>query len=549
MGERTAEPGERLRDSTLMYLPDWQENLTFRFDVHEKAKRDEYFRSMQMLYCKSSILYFTNVFVWCFDPRPTSGARQTPFVSWEFQDEALLWMVWCIKNGRTSLIEKSRDMGMSWMAAICGAWLALFYRETEAFYMSLTENDVDNRKPTSLFGKIRYILKNLPDWMRGGWEEGPNSMDKSMAILIPDMGSTLSGILSKGTAGVGGRATCLFGDEFALVEDSETVLTAVSELTRVKFFMSTPRGTGNAFHRMATEPATTKITLHWRMHPLKNEGWAELRKGDADMSEERWAQEHEIQYELSMSGRVFPQFTFIKTPDVPWSHVQEGPLVRHEAAYDVYSTSDLGVADPCSTLWAQLKPASPEMQAYTKVSLVFFEEYESRNMTAADLRWLLNSKGFKYREYILDKRTSGIRDSDAKTWEINLADPDLKPRYSKAFRQLIHPGKPIRASGYRPVSLGDQGSIALFRQCLNIPGLIVFNKHGCKRAIQSLQNWAFPIDEDTRLPRPDAEPNHDQWSHYSKAALYLVAWLFGRPKSDQLSDESWQFPAFKLRVR
>lgn len=548
IGERPAEPGELIRDSTLKYIPDWQANLAYRMERLDQAERDPAYQALESAICKSSILYFANVYCWSFDPRLTVGQRTTPFVSFPLQDDVLTWLVWLVRYGRSAVEEKSRDMGASWMAVIVACWLAVFYVDMEALFMSMREEDVDDRTEDSLLGKVRKLLNNLPEWMRAGWvEEG--SGDKLMQIKFPQTRSVIKGILSRGTAGRSGRATVCFNDEFAFVEDSLTVLTALSELANTKIYLSTPNGTGNEFHRMATEAGALKKRLHYADHPLKTPEWKAFKQGESDMTEEIWSKEQEIQYETSMEGRVFSQFLSFPEEEAPWLHVQEGTYVEYDSAYDVYDVSDLGVSDPCSTLWAQIKPPPNHIAPYgAKVCLVFFEEHELRNMTAYDLRWLLNSKRFRYRDHIVDLRTGGQRDSSGRTWIKNLADPNAKPRFSKAFKQMIHPGPPIHAQGKRSA---EDKTIEKARTLFNTPGAVVVSKQGCPHLIESIQNWSFPIDKETRKPKADSSPEHSQWSHAGKAMLYLMDWLFDAEgelvKTESTND--WNFPAYSLRTR
>ena len=168
-------------------------------------------------------------------------------------------------------------------AVVTSVWLALFYDMREALFMSMREEDVDDRTPSSLMGKARFCLNNLPEWMRAGWVEG-GANDNSMKLLFPETKSSIKGILSRGTAGRSGRATVCFNDEFAFVEDSTAVLAALSELSNSKIYLSTANGAGNEFYRMADDPATNKKTFHWTLHPLKNEESQRLKRNEPDMT-------------------------------------------------------------------------------------------------------------------------------------------------------------------------------------------------------------------------------------------------------------------------
>ena len=548
VGERPANPDEHLRDPTLRFIADWSKNLVFRQKVYAQCESDEQARVVNLVLCKSSILYFANVWCWSDDPRLDAGKTKTPFVTFPFQDDILTWTVWVIKYRMIAPEEKSRDMGASWMAVIVAVWLALFYKSASSKFMSMKEDDVDDRTLDSLLGKVRYLVNSLPEWMRAGWQEDSPKVDKSMYLKFPDTGSLIKGILSKGTAGRSGRALICFSDEFAMVDDSKSVLDALSEVSNSKIFISTPNGAGNEFHRMTHEPGVMKKRLYWADHPLKNPEWWKLRNSQPDMDEERMAKEHEIAYETSTAGRVFPQFFSIPNEHTIWAHVQEGSHALYDEAYPVYSTTDLGTSDPCATLFAQLKPVPPEFGgSEAGETLVFFDEHQARDMTAFDLRFFLNSKPYRYRMHIGDMRTGNQRDSSGSTWVSNLANHNPKPTFSKFYRQMILPGPPIRLEGRRDY---EAKTLETFRIRLNLVGGIVFSRKGCPGGIEAMQNWSFPLDRETRKPIKNSTPKHDAFSHYAKAILYLVQVLYGNLATGRhQGDSEWNFKSYKLNIR
>ena len=543
VGERAAEVGEALRDPTMRFIPDWSENLSYRLETEQLVGDDPEMQSLERSLCKSSILYFVNTYCWTYDPRRKDN-RKIPFATYPFQDDVLTWMVWLLSYGRGGLGEKSRDMGFSWMAVAMGVWLSVCFELTESLFMSMREEDVDNRKMGSLLGKVRFLVSNLPEWLRAGWVEH-GQMDNSMSVGFPETKSSIQGILSRGTAGRSGRSTICFADEFAFVEESESVLAALTELSNSKVFLSTPNGMGNAFARMAEDPGTIKKTLHWYLHPLKNDDWAKWRRSEPDMTEELWAQEHGIQYETSTIGGVFTEFQTFPLEDVPWVHVQEGSFVEYDPAFDVYSTTDLGISDPCSTLFMQIKPAPDELKVFGNICYVFFAEHEARNMTAYDLRYYINQQPYRYREHIVDVRTGNAKESSGKSWKENLADDRIQPAYSKFFRRVIDPGKPVYVTGKRSY---EDPTLEKMRTLLNIPGGVVFSKFGCPHAVRAMQNWSFPIDTETRKPRPGSSPEHSEWSHACKAILYLIDWLYKKGENAVYTPE-WNYPAKQVNAR
>ena len=542
---REAEAGELLRDSVLKYVADWGENMTFRGQVIETAEKNPEFQELQGAFAKSSILYFANVFCWTFDDRLISD-RIIPFVTYLFQDDILTWTLWLVLSGQSGIEEKSRDMGASWMEALVVVYLAIFYQRMNSKMMSMREDDVDDRTTDSLIGKVRFILNNLPPWLRGGWVERGTGMDVNMAVTVPGTDSVVKGILSKGTAGRSGRTAYNSNDEWAFVEDSTEALRSLSELSNSKKFLSSANGAGNEMFRMREDPSSLLKTLHWSLHPLKNAEWALARKGRSDVTEEIWAAEQEISYETSTMGRVFPQFVSLQSEETPWCHIPDSELVLYESVYDVWTVTDLGVGDPCSTLFVQIKPTPTELNAFCKETVVFFDEHEARDMTAMDLRYYLNSKGYNYRGHICDWRSGGQRDPMGNTWISYLAEPDAKPTNSKFFGGTIIPGPPIQMLGQRS---DEHSTLVTFREKLGEGAAVAVSKHGCPGFIKALQNWSFPIDLKTRLPLTDSGPKHDQWSHSCKSALYFFDWHFGKKRTGKGGSGDWNYPATKLNMR
>lgn len=550
--ERPAERGELLRDARMRYLADDSENLAFRGMVAFKCGQDPEYREMQRVLCKSDVLYFINVFCWTFDPRIDDDTRRIcPFVTYEFQDDLITWIIWLIRNKDTGLIEKSRDQGMTWVFIAVLVWLAIFYEYTSALLTSQVEDDVDNRTPKSLFGKVRIILQNLPPWLRAGWQERVPGIDTQMLINFPDTHSTLEGAMPRGTAGRQGRYTLLFADEFSHIEEDLAVQESFASLAASKFFGSTPNGMGNEFARMAHLPNVKKKRLHWSLHPLKNADWYLKEKNEPGNTDEVMAQEHEIAYEKSTIGRVFPQFKSSMESDWKWCHIQEGLYYEYDPAYEVFTASDLGISDPTHICFAQVKPAPPEFHMYTKAMLLFFAEFQSRDMTAYDLRYYLNSQGYRYADHVVDPRTGGARDGGGKTWIQRLAERDVKPLRSDVFKCDIDPGPPVICSDYGRNDWFEP--VECMRNLLGIPGAVAWNRLGAPLSIQAMQNWGFKIDPQTRKPVDGDSRNdptkHDQFSHPCKAMVYQADHLYerlGRQRAFRRRVQSQPIPNFNF---
>jgi len=187
--EKEALPGEILRDVNFRYRLDVTENLAYRMNVRYLADSNEEYRANQMALCRSSILYFCNVYCWTFIP----GQEAVPFVLYDFQEDVLTWMVWLAKMEIPGLCEKSRCQGLSWLTRVISGWMILFYKNKIAYDLSLGKTEVDDRTMDSLFGKMRFMFNHLPDWMRGGWEEKGEDVDNIMRLRTPTQRGCLKG--------------------------------------------------------------------------------------------------------------------------------------------------------------------------------------------------------------------------------------------------------------------------------------------------------------------------------------------------------------------
>jgi hypothetical protein len=143
-----------------------QENLQYRQEVLKRAGSDRNLQRELWIACSRDILYWVNVFGWTYDPRKISSGMtpKLPFITWEYQDEAFLALDESV--GQTDvLIEKSRDMGASWICLTLFTWRWLF-RPMESYLMVSRKESLVDGSGDSLFSHVDFILKGLPEWMR-----------------------------------------------------------------------------------------------------------------------------------------------------------------------------------------------------------------------------------------------------------------------------------------------------------------------------------------------------------------------------------------------
>jgi hypothetical protein len=223
--------------------------------------------------CKEDLLYWINTWVLQYNPNAIgSGSEEFgPFVTWDFQDALLRQVLWCIEHRRDLVIEKSREMGASWLCLLAMDWLFLFHPRKKFLMISRDERTVDKPGDSdSLFWKLDFVHDHLPGWMTRGVQRRKLGFSHSNR-------SSITGQASTGKAGVGGRATAMFIDEFSQIDEDYEVFHRTSDTTGCRIFNGTHRGPGTCFHEL-TDPRTvvgqyiTKVQLHWSQHPDKRKG-------------------------------------------------------------------------------------------------------------------------------------------------------------------------------------------------------------------------------------------------------------------------------------
>jgi hypothetical protein len=154
--------------------------------------------------------------------------------------------------------------------------------------VSRNENLVDKSSdPKSLFWKLDFINDHLPKWMV------PNHTRTKLHLLNEDNKSTIDGESTTGSVGRGDRRTAVMMDEFAAFdhEDGYRALAATQQVTRTRFFNSTPAGVNNAHYDMiqlarSTDSDVELMRFHWSNHPVQSAGLYSSTQGQLQVIDE-----------------------------------------------------------------------------------------------------------------------------------------------------------------------------------------------------------------------------------------------------------------------
>lgn len=240
-----------------------------------------------------------------FDPRnPERGLPATaPFLLFPKQVEAVEWIVARWEKREDGLVEKSRDMGVSWICVAVAVWMWIFRKGVVIGFGSRKEDYVDRiGDPSSLFWKIRAFVSMLPPRMRpAGYDEKKHA--PFMRVLNPANGSAIIGEAGS-NIGRGARTSIYFKDESAFYEQPEQIDAALSQTSNCKIDVSTPNGEGNPFWKKRFGGKLPVFVFDWRDDPRKGPGWYDKQKHDLDPVV--LAQEVDRDYSASIGNAFIP---------------------------------------------------------------------------------------------------------------------------------------------------------------------------------------------------------------------------------------------------
>ena len=279
-------------------------NLKRRMDLLMKAQKSNELKGNLWLLCREDILYWVNFFVMTYNPRKNPST--IPFITYPYEDTLILQLVDAIQNQKDILVEKSRDMGVTWCVLLVFAWFWQFRGEGFDFLVgSRKEQYIDGiGNMDTLLEKIRYIIKSQPIWLRPegfDWKKHSNYMK----LINPKTQATITGEATNANFSRSGRRRAIFFDEFSFWETDSEAWRASADSTNCRIVVSTPCGLNNQFAKLRHSGSIDVKTLHWKLHPEKDQAWYDNECKRRNQDKVEIAQELDINYEGSEEGIMF----------------------------------------------------------------------------------------------------------------------------------------------------------------------------------------------------------------------------------------------------
>lgn len=285
-------------------------------------------------------IFFIEHFLWTMNPK--QEPKHFPFILFDFQKQAIRETVDHIDRGRDLFIEKSREMGVSWLV-FCAimVWYWIFREGFNALLGSYKEDLVDNKTIDSLFGKIDYQLQQIPNWLLPkGFKF--NKHRTHMKLTNPSNGNLITGDTMNPNFGRGSRKTVIAFDELGFWQYAKDAWESAGDSTNCRIANSTPNGYN--YYAMLRESGIDILSLHWKLHPFKDQEWYNFecqRRTDEEI-----AQELDISYSKSKTGRVYPEWNDTNIFFGRYEYDSNLPL---------YVTWDFGKSDDTAIIWFQRK--------------------------------------------------------------------------------------------------------------------------------------------------------------------------------------------------
>lgn len=246
---------------------------------------------------------FINDWGMTYDPRniAVNISPNVPFILWPRQREFIEWLYNRWRDQRRGMVEKSRDMGITWLSAGFASSMWIFEPGFAAGFGSRKEDLVDRSGDMdSIFEKIRFFINNLPRDFR------PESYGSAhMRVTNPENNASITGEAGD-DIGRGGRKSIYLVDEKAFIERQKKVDNALSQTTNCQIDMSTPNGSGNEFYKLRQRFNNTDalFIFDWRQDPRKDDAWYQKQLEEKD--EVSVAQEINRDYNASAEDSFIP---------------------------------------------------------------------------------------------------------------------------------------------------------------------------------------------------------------------------------------------------
>jgi len=263
--------------------------------------------AQEYIKCAKDPSYFMKKY--CYIQHPTRG--RILFNLYPFQGKVLH----LFKDNQYIITLKSRQLGISTLAAAYSLWLMIFHKDKNVLALATTQATARN-----LVSKTMFMYDQLPKWLK------LPAVEKNKLSLRLKNGSKITAKSSNADAARSEAVSLLLIEEAAFIDNIEETFTAAQQTLATGgqcMALSTPNGIGNWFHQTWERAETGEnsflpIRLPWSVHPERDQSWRDQQ--DADLGPKMAGQECDCDFLASgdtvfeTDDMLFYEQTYLKDP-------------------------------------------------------------------------------------------------------------------------------------------------------------------------------------------------------------------------------------------
>lgn len=356
---------------------DWRDDvLRYRIQHQADVFADlKFWAPIERELCRRSCAYFVTMWGSLFEPRtgdPNRISGTFPWIPFERQVEFWDWLddlLLATGPDADGIVEKARDMGASWSVCAWDAWKWLFSGTFTALLVSRKEDLVDSKDSSSLFWKIRHVLKSLPPFlMPEGWDWKDKGCSAQLSLINPENGNELLGESTNENAGRAVRATIMVFDEAAFIPGFGSIWAGATNTTGHRVAVSSQSiDEGPDFYNLSRgidmEFKPSGFPMYWHHNPQNDDQWYADLKARFANEPGKFEREVECNPRAGDQTYVYPA-THDMSVDSEARYIEGCPL---------YITMDPGFNDETAIIWIQEQGEH----------FVVLDSYSKRNQPAA----------------------------------------------------------------------------------------------------------------------------------------------------------------------
>jgi len=245
----------------------------------------------EIIKCGKDANYFFETYVKI--QHPVRG--MIPFNMYDFQKD-------CIDDfneHRFNIVLKSRQQGLSTLAAAYSVWMAIFKKEQSILVIATKLKIAQN-----FIVKVKSMLRSLPKWLIL-----PEMVSNNKQEIVFNTGSQIKAIPTSEDAGRSESLSLLIVDEAAFVRNFDMIWTGIYPTLSTggrAIILSTPNGAGGQYYKLYTQAEANlnefnAIKIPWHFNPDYDQAWFD--KMTSNMSKRQIAQE--FLCDFASSGETF----------------------------------------------------------------------------------------------------------------------------------------------------------------------------------------------------------------------------------------------------